>query len=274
MPDPTLLFAMGALLLAVGAFAGFLAGLLGVGGGIVLVPGFFYAFATLGFVGPDLMRVCLATSLATIVVTSTRSLAAHRRRGAVDMGLLRAWAPGIAIGALGGVAAASALDTRALQGVFGALALVIATFLGFGRDRWRIAEEMPGRGLRAVLSPSMGFLSTLMGIGGGSFGVPLLTLYGRPIHQAVATAAGFGVLIAVPSVLGFLLTGVEPGSRPPGTIGAVNLYGFAVIVAMTLLTAPLGAAAAHRTDAAPLRRVFALFLAAVAVNMLVSAIRG
>ena len=119
-----------------------------------------------------------------------------------------------------------------------------------------------------MLSPLIGFLSVLMGIGGGSFGVPVMSLYGMPIHRAVATAAGFGVIIAVPSVIGFLLLDIPPAARPPLTVGAVNLPAFAVVIAMTLLTTPFGVRLAHAMDPKPLKRVFALFLAVVALNML------
>ncbi|MGB3313169.1 MAG: sulfite exporter TauE/SafE family protein [Albidovulum sp.] len=266
MPGLAELMPMLALLLAIGAFAGVMAGLLGVGGGIILVPAFFYAFSSLGYQGPDLMQVCLATSLATIIVTSIRSVMAHNRKGAVDWGILRGWAPGIVIGAVLGVLVVAQLRTPALQAIFGTLALVVAFYLGFGRAEWRLGPAMPGGVVRAVLSPLVGFLSVLMGIGGGSFGVPLMSLYATPIHRAVATAAGFGVVIAVPSVAGFLMTSVE--GAPPYTIGAVNLPAFAVIIAMTLITAPWGVKLAHAMDPKPLKRIFAVFLALVALNML------
>jgi uncharacterized membrane protein YfcA len=211
LPDTALLLQMLALLAVIGAFAGVLAGLLGVGGGIVLVPAFFYAFQTLGYGGPQLMQICLATSLATIIVTSVRSVLSHHRKGAVEWAILRGWAPGIAVGAVLGV---------------------------------------------------------LVGIGGGSFGVPLMSLYGIAIHRAVATAAGFGVTIALPSVIAFLFLSIDPAHRPPLTFGAVNLVAFAVVVAMTLVTAPLGVRLAHAMDPKPLKRVFAVFLTLVALNML------
>ena len=268
MPDLSLLLAMAALLLLIGAFAGVLAGLLGVGGGIVLVPAFFYAFSVLGYDSPQLMQMCLGTSLATIIVTSTRSGLAHNRKGAVDWQILRDWAPGIVLGAIAGVALATSLRSGALQLIFGVLAMIVALYMTFGRASWRIAPAMPEGPLRWALSPLLGFLSVLMGIGGGSFGVPVMTLFGVPIHRAVATAAGFGVLIAVPSVAGFLLVDLPEGGRPPYTLGAVNLVAFALVIAMTLITAPWGAALAHRTDAARLKRVFGLFLFLVAANML------
>jgi len=268
MPDMMLLVQMLVLLAVIGGFAGVLAGLLGVGGGIVLVPAFFYAFQTLGYDGPQLMQMCLATSLATIIVTSLRSVSAHNKRGAVSWEILKGWGPGIALGALFGVLVAASLRSATLQGVFGAFGIVIGLYLGLGRVEWRLGEAMPSGLRRAVMSPTVGFMSVLMGIGGGSFGVPLMTLYATPIHRAVATAAGFGVIIAVPSVAGFLFLPIDAPYRPPMTIGAVNLVAFAVVIAMTLMTAPLGVKIAHAMDPKPLRRVFGLFLTLVALNML------
>ncbi|AHD00612.1 sulfite exporter TauE/SafE family protein [Leisingera methylohalidivorans] len=267
-PEPALLMQMAGLLLVIGAFAGMLAGLLGVGGGIVLVPAFFYAFQTLGYGGDQLMQMCLATSLATIIVTSVRSVLSHNKKGAVDWQILRGWGIGIALGAIAGVLAASSLRSSVLQGVFGGLALVIGCYLGLGRANWRLAEAMPKGVKRLALSPAVGFLSVLMGIGGGSFGVPLMTLHGVPVHRAVATAAGFGVIIAVPSVAGFLLLDLDPAVRPPFTIGAVNLVAFFIVIAMTLITAPWGVKLAHAMDPKPLKRVFGAFLVLVALNML------
>ncbi len=274
MPDISLLLPMLALLMAVGAFAGVMAGLLGVGGGIILVPAFFYVFTALGYGSDQLMQICLATSLATIIVTSLRSVASHNRKGAVDWDILKGWAPGIALGAILGVLVAASLRSTVLQGIFGGLALVVGLYLGFGRSHWRLGAEMPKGLVRAALSPLVGFLSVLMGIGGGSFGVPLMTLYGRPIHRAVATAAGFGLLIAVPSVIGFLFVEIAPESRPPFTIGAVNLVAFGVVIAMTLITAPWGVRLAHAMDPKPLKRVFAVFLVIVALNMLRKVVWG
>jgi len=268
MPDPSLLLPMALMLLAIGAFAGVLAGLLGVGGGIVLVPAFFYAFQTLGYDGPQLMQMCLATSLATIIVTSVRSVLSHNRKGAVDWEILRGWAPGIAVGAVLGVLVAASLRSATLQGVFGVLGVVIGLYMGLGRSHWRLGQAMPTGVTRLALSPGVGFLSVLMGIGGGSFGVPLMSLYNVPIHRAVATAAGFGVLIAVPSVIGFLFLQIDPANRPPFTVGAVNLVAFVLVIAMTLITAPWGVKLAHAMDPKPLKRVFAVFLTLVALNML------
>jgi uncharacterized protein len=272
MPALDLLLPMVALLLVIGAFAGVIAGLLGVGGGIVLVPAFFYAFTFLGFSGPHLMQICLATSLATIIVTSARSVMAHNKKGAVDWEVLRNWWPYIAVGAVFGMVVASSLRSSTLQLIFGVLALCAGLYMAFGRSHWRLGPEMPEGRKRVGIGSAVGFFSVLMGIGGGSFGVPVMTLYNMPIHRAVATAAGFGIIIAVPSVIGFLLVDVE--IHPPFTIGAVNLPAFFLIIAMTMLTAPLGVKLAHRMDPAPLKRIFAVFITIVALNMLRKVLMG
>ena len=266
MPDLSTLLPMLAVLLLIGAFAGVIGGLLGVGGGIVLVPAFFYAFSHLGYTGPQAMQVCVATSMATIVVTSLRSVAAHHRKGAVDWGVLKSWAPTLALSAALGTFVASRVPSSTLQVVFGTLAGLAGLWMAFGRDQWRLGEAMPVQPTRSALAGTVGFFSAMMGIGGGTFGVPLMTLYSMPIHRAVATASGFGVVIAVPSVLGFLLLHVT--DAPPWTVGAVNLPAFLVVIGTTLLTTPLGVRLAHAMNPRPLKRAFAVFLTLVALNML------
>ncbi len=268
MADPASLILLIAILAAIGAFAGVMAGLLGVGGGIILVPAFFYTFTALSYSGPDLMQVCLATSLATIVVTSVRSMMAHNRKNAVDFDILKTWAPGIVLGAVVGVFTVSGLKSSTLQAAFGILALIVGLYMLLGSSAWRLAQEMPRGIKRAVMSPAVGFLSVLMGIGGGSFGVPLMSLHNVPVHRAVGTASGFGLLIAVPSAIGFLMLSVDPASRPPYTIGAVNIPAFLLVISVTFITAPLGAALAHKLDQKRLKRIFAVFLVLVALNML------
>ncbi|WP_323006955.1 sulfite exporter TauE/SafE family protein [Pseudorhodobacter sp.] len=266
MPDIATLLPMIALLMAIGAFAGVIAGLLGVGGGIILVPAFFYTFSHLGYGGPEVMQVCLATSLSTIIVTSARSVMAHNKKGAVEWGVLRGWWPFIGAGAVAGMLVASSLRSTTLQIIFGVLALTAGLYMAFGKSHWRLGQTMPTGPKRAAIGAGVGFFSVLMGIGGGSFGVPTMSLYNIPIHRAVATAAGFGIIIAVPSVIGFLM--VPIANPPPYTLGAVNLPAFALTIAMTVLTAPIGVKLAHTMDPAPLKRIFAVFISLVALNML------
>jgi uncharacterized membrane protein YfcA len=264
--DLTALLPLLLLLLIIGAATGVIAGLLGVGGGIVLVPAFFYAFDRLGFQSDHIMQVAIGTSAATIVVTSVRSLRAHQKKGAVDFAILRAWAPFLVAGAMLGVLAASQLSSATLQAVFGVLAGIAGLYMAFGRPEWRLGQAMPRQPAAGAMGVVLAFCSTLMGIGGGTFGVPLMTLYGQPIHRAVATASGFGIAISVPSLLGFLL--FEVPDAPPYTLGAVNLVAFAIIVPMTLLTTPFGVRLAHAMNPAPLKRAFAIFLVLVAANMI------
>lgn len=266
MPELSTLLPMLLALIVIGGFAGVIGGLLGVGGGIVLVPAFFYAFGALGYGTGQIMQVCVATSLATIVVTSIRSVSAHNRKGAVDWAVLRSWGPWLVISAAVGVLVAARVPSAALQAVFGVLAGLAGLWMAFGRDSARLGDAMPAEPVRGALASSVGFFSALMGIGGGTFGVPLMTLFAMPIHRAVATASGFGVLIAVPSVLGFLL--VQAEGAPPYTIGAVNLPAFLVVIGTTLLTTPLGVRLAHAMNPKPLKRAFAVFLTLVALNML------
>ncbi len=262
------------LLLAIGGVAGVISGLLGVGGGIVLVPALLHTFAGLGYDGPKIMQVCLATSLGTMLFTSSRALRGHARRGAVDAALLRGWAPAIGIGALAGVLAADRLPSDALVLIFGVLGLALGVQIGFGRDAPRPGAAMPTGALRAGAGAAVGFLSVLMGIGGGSFGVPLLRHFGAPIHRAVGTASGFGLIIAVPSALGFLLSGWGAPGRPPGTVGLVNLPALALVVAASAPATALGVRLAHALDPKPLRRVFAAFIIVMALNMLRRAVWG
>lgn len=264
--DTLLLLEMAGLLLVIGAIAGLVAGLLGVGGGIVLVPAFFYAFTALGYGSEQLMQICLATSLATIITTSLRSVQSHHAKGAVDWSILRGWALWIGAGAVLGVLVAAALRSVVLQGIFGVVGVFIGLYFGFGRKDWQLGAVMPSGLKKLIIGPMIGLLSVLMGIGGGSFGVPLMTLHGVAIHRAVGTASGFGLIIALPSVLAFMLVPIE--NAPPFSIGAVNLLAFALAVAMPLVTAPLGARLAHSMDPKRLRRIFAVFIMVMALNML------
>lgn len=266
--SPAHLAELAALLLVIGGFAGVLAGLFGVGGGIVLVPAFYYAFASLGYDGPQIMQICLASSLTTIVFTSARSLQGHHARGAVDWTVLRGWAPGLAIGALLAVLIAGGLKTATLMRIFGVFGLCLGLWVGFGPDPKRLEPRMPSGLARMALAPLVGFSSVLMGIGGGIAGVAIMRLSGVPFIRAVATASGFGILIAVPSVIAFMIRGWDAALRPPFSIGLVNLPAVLIIVTATLITTPLGVRLAHALPPLLLRRTFGAFAIVMALNML------
>lgn len=274
LPPLAELLPLAAMLVVIGGIAGIIAGLLGVGGGIVLVPAFLYTFQALGYNGPQIMQVCLATSLATIVFTSQRSVRAHSKKGAVDWDILRGWGPGIAIGATLGVIVAGGMKTTALMLIFGVLGTIVGLYLAFGRETWRLGDHMPTGIGRALTAPVIGFLSVLMGIGGGSFGVPLMRLYNVPIHRAVGTASGFGLMIAIPSVIGFLLQGWGAPGLPPMTVGLVNVPAFLIVIGITLVTTTWGVRLAHAMNPRPLKLAFAAFIMLMALNMLRKALAG
>ena len=177
-------------------------------------------------------------------------------------------AAGIAVGAIIGVIVAGGMKTTALMVIFGILGTIVGLYLAFGHDDWRLGDHLPTGLGRAIAAPVIGFLSVLMGIGGGSFGVPMMRLYGQPIHRAVGTASGFGLMIAIPSVTGFLLQGWGSPDRPPWTVGLVNLPAFLVVIGVTLITTTWGVRLAHAMNPRPLKLAFAAFIMLMALNML------
>jgi uncharacterized membrane protein YfcA len=254
-----------------GAAAGLAAGMFGIGGGAVIVPVLFFLFDGMGY-GETAMHVAVSTSLATIILTSIRSVMAHNGHGAVDWDIIKSWAPWIVLGALIGMGLSGFLSKRALLGIFGSMGFLLSAQLFFGRPTWRLAEEMPKGVTRLGLGTGIGALSALMGIGGGTFGVSLMTLYGRPIHRAVATAAGWGVAIGLPSAIVAVFIGWGHEGLPPFSLGYVNLAAFALISVFTVTMAPVGAKLAHSLDAVLLKRLFAVLLALVAARMLYKAL--
>lgn len=265
---PSLLTWLLPLLLATGAVAGLLAGLLGVGGGIVVVPVLYYVFSWLGFDEDVRMHVAVGTSLATIIPTSIRSARAHHARGAVDVALLRRWTPAMLCGAIAGVVLVSSAEFHVLVTVFGIVALLVALHMAFGRREWHVAAAPPAGPIGWLVAGSIGILSAMMGIGGGTLSVPVLTMSGLPMHRAVGTAAAFGMAISIPAALGLVAGGLGVARLPPFNVGYVNLLGLALIVPTTTLLAPLGARLAHALPQARLRQAFALFLGITAVRML------
>ena len=254
-------------LAACGAFAGLLGGLFGIGGGVVVVPALYAVFGQMGVADAERMKLAVGTSLATIIVTSARSLSGHARSGLVDWGVLRVWGPFIALGALGGAALARVVAADALTTLFAVGILAIAIQRIGGRRRARPGARLPSLPAQAMLGAGTGLVSALMGIGGGVIGVLLLTAFGRSVHAAVATAAGFGLVIALPGAVGFMLAG-QGADVPPGSVGYVNLAGFACVAALSALTAPMGARLAHRLPADALSRAFAGYLAVTGVLLL------
>lgn len=250
-----------------GVLAGLIAGLFGVGGGTVVVPALFYAFAVLDLGGDGNLHTAVGTSLAVIIATSIRSLRAHRVHGAVDEQVLRAWAPWVGLGGAAGAGLAGLASDEALGAVYAVCVLLVAAQMGLGRESWRLAADLPAGWTRRCIGTGIGLLSAMMGVGGGALGGMLMTLCGRSIHQAIATASGFGLSIGVPAALGFVIFGWDAPGRPPLSLGYVNAPAAVVMAVLTTAVAPYGARLAHRLDRATLRRAFAVFLALTAVSI-------
>lgn len=254
-------------MLATGAVSGVLAGLLGIGGGIVIVP---VLEAVLGLLGVDesiRMHVAVGTSLATIVPTSMSSSWAHHRRRAVDVDLVRRWVAFVLAGSAFGAWIASRVHSDVLSAVFALVAFAMAVKLLLPADGATLRDGVPDGGLIKIVPAGIGTVSSMMGIGGGTLSVAALTLLSQPIHRAVGTAALFGLAISVPGAVGFAVAGWSHPGLPAGSLGYVNLLGFALIAPLTVAMAPVGAAIAHRLSQRQLSALFGAFLLLMSLRM-------
>ena len=272
------LLELAGLLVAVGALAGFLAGVFGIGGGAILVPVFYECFRLAGVPLEVRMPLCIGTSLAIIIPTSIRSFRAHHFRGAVDMDVLRLWAVPVVSGVILGSVIARYAPERLFKYVFVGVAWSAAIRLLFGRDSWRFGDTLPGGFLMRAYGALVGLLSTLMGVGGGLFSNLLMTFYGRPIHQAVATSSALAVLISIPGAVGYVYAGWPAAARFPDVaalqvpfaLGYVSLIGAVLVMPTSLLTAPLGVRAAHAMSKRTLEMAFGCYLFIVGSRFVIS----
>jgi uncharacterized membrane protein YfcA len=260
-----------AILAVSGLVAGFAAGLLGVGGGIVTVPVLEYSLRFADVPEEYRMHVAVATSLAAIIPTSISSARTHHTKGALDWELAKRWAAPMFVAALAMSLLAAHAPLAVLAGTFGIVALVIAVKMLLPLEHFRVSDQVP-RGFGGVFLASLiGGVSTIMGIGGGTLTVPTLNLCGYPIHRAVGTAAFFGIVISIPGTAGYLLAR-PPVGLPWATVGYVSLVGLAIIAPGSMLTASLGARVAHALSRRRLSQAFGIFLAVVSVRMLYRAL--
>jgi uncharacterized membrane protein YfcA len=255
-------------LVATGIFAGILAGLLGVGGGIVIVPVLFFLFQSFGVSPESAMVIATATSLATIVPTSISSIRSHHHKGNVDFSLLKRWAVFILVGVLAGSWLVTRIEGTILTLLFGVIAVLSALNMLFRTGKSALYQKLPGTAGQTIMGASIGFFSSMVGIGGGTISVPLLTLYNYPAHKAVGTAAAIGLIISLPGALTMLTLGNTPIDAPAGTFGLVNLASFICIVPLTVLFAPVGASLAAKLDAVKLKKIFAFVLLFTGLRML------
>lgn len=252
--------------LLLGAAAGLLAGLLGVGGGLIIVPVLAGVFVQQGFGADIIMHMAVGTSLATIVLTSLSSMRAHHKKGAVRWRLFARLGPGIVLGALLGAAIADMLPSRSLQVFFGLFELGVAAQLSLNLRPPKV-RQLAGRFSQFVAGVAIGLISAIVGIGGGSLTVPWLLWNGLPVREAVATSSACGLPIALAGATGFLLAGGETGIEYSS--GYIYWPAFAMVVITSVLFAPVGAGLAHRINAQKLKQGFALFLCIVALLMLI-----
>lgn len=265
-------------MLLAGLFAGFVAGMFGIGGGFVVVPALAAVLTILPHEGGNehIMHLAIGTSLATIFFTSLRSVQAHAKRGAVDWNILKGWLPWVVAGVIAGVVLTSFMDGTQLKIAFGLCLIPLGlnfVFQILGR-KVKSKETMPQGPARAALGSGLGAFSSLLGIGGGTPAVLIMTMSGVNMHRAVATAAGFGTIIAVPGAIGSMITGFGQPHLPVGSVGFVNMIALVSITAMSMLTAPMGAAAAHKLDPVKLKRVFGCYLLVTAAFMLKDLVPG
>ncbi len=277
IPVFELVWIAGALLVA-GAITGILAGVFGVGGGAVVVPVLYELFRLVGVPEEVRMPLCVGTSLAVIIPTSIRSFNAHRAKGAVDMSILRTWAVPVVIGVLAGSVIARYAPADLFKAVFVLVAGVSAIRLLFGKDNWRLGTDMPAGPVMTIYGWLIGVLSALMGIGGGQLSNLFMTFYSRPIHQAVATSSGLGVLISIPGALGYIYAGWPRAAEYPDVaalqwplaVGYVSLVGFILFVPTSIWTAPIGARLAHSLSKRRLEVAFGVFLLVVCARFAAS----
>jgi uncharacterized membrane protein YfcA len=270
------------LLVAVGAIAGFLAGVFGIGGGAILVPVFYECFGLAGVPIEVRMPLCVGTSLAIIIPTSIRSYRAHHARGAVDKEILRAWWLPVLIGVLAGSVIARYAPERLFKIVFLVVAWLAAARLLSARDGWKLGDDLPKGPLMRFFGLCVGLLATLMGVGGGLFANLLMTFYGRPIHQGVATSSALAVLVSIPGALGYVYAGWPAAAHYPDVaalqfplaLGYVSLIGAALVMPTSLLIAPLGVRTAHAMSKKMLERAFGSYLFIVGTRFAISLWNG
>jgi len=259
--------------MAAGVVTGLLAGLFGIGGGAVIVPVLFEVFRLLGVPEEIRMQLCIGTSLAIIVPTTVRSYRAHRAKGLVVQAVMRSWTVPAVIGVAAGSVTAAFAPAQVFKLAFVVIAAIIATKLLAGRETWVLGRSLPGRAGMTGCGFLVGLASSLMGISGGSLATMMMTLYGVPIHNAVATSAGLGVPIAIAGTLGYLIAGLPHRALlPPLSLGFVSVIGVVMIAPISSWIAPLGARLAHALPRRRLEIGFGLFLILASLRFVVSLI--
>lgn len=261
------------ILVILGLATGFAAGLLGIGGGMILVPLFTLIFSARGFPPDHVVHIAIATSLATILFTSISSVRAHHQRGAVIWRIAMLLVPGVLVGSWIGPMIAARLNTAVLAGFFG-LFVIFSAWKMLSKKKQEAGRQLPGQAGMTAAGAGIGTLSGMVGAGGGFISVPFMTWCNVPIHNAVATSAALGFPIALAGTLSNVYNGWTMSGLPAGSVGFVYLPALAAVALASILTAPLGAKAAHALDVKQLKTVFAYVLFVLAAYMLWKAVRS
>ena len=261
-------------MLATGVVSGIAAGLLGIGGGAVIVPALGTALSIMGFDSDVVQHVAVGTSLAIIIPTGIMSARSHQKRGALDLEVFKLWAPFIIAGTFIGGLMAGWYSGDTLRVVFAVMAFFIAANIVFSFQTRLMGHLKDSKAVHRVAAVIVGYVSSLMGVGGGSLTVPTLVAFGRTMHMAVGTSAALGVVIALSGTLGFIISGWGTPQLPPFSLGYVNVIALVLVGGMAAACAPIGAALAHRLDQRTLKYVFAAFLVAVGLNMVWKVLAG
>jgi uncharacterized membrane protein YfcA len=250
-----------------GIIVGILAGLFGIGGGAIIVPVLYEVFRVLDVPEDVRIQMCIGTSLAIIVPTTVRSYIGHKRKGSAIPAVVRIWALPAIVGVAIGSVAATFAPPPVFKIAFLLFAAFVATRMLFGGERWKLGDELPGRGMLAFYGLITGLFSSLVGVSGGAISNAVLTLYGRPMHQAVGTSAGVGVPITIAGTFGYMLAGwPHMAQLPPMSIGFVSLIGFVLMAPVSSYTTIYGVRLAHWLPRRKLEVAFGLFLVVVALR--------
>jgi len=255
-------------LLAAGIASGFIAGLFGVGGGIVRIPIFLFLFPIFGIHSDILMHMSAGTSLALAIPSAVMASRAQYKAGNLDLNFLKGWVPFLTIGVIFGIFVMRYVSSRFLEEVFAVVILIISIQMFFTNSEFKITKEFPGVSIKALSALIIGALSTMLGLTGGSFTTPTLTAFGYPIHRSIAVATAGGFFISIVGAAGSAINGIGIHGRPQFSLGYIDLTAVLVMIPVVIIMAPQGVRLANHLSQERLRKVFSIFLFLVTLDMM------
>lgn len=261
-------------LFGIAATGGFLAGLLGIGGGLIFVPGLYYTMTLLGYNPDTMMHVAVGTSMAMIVANGLTSTRGHWKKGAVNTDIAKKLGLGIFVGVVIGTLIADYISGESLKVIFAVVLALLSILMFIDPAKYSLRENLPKQPFLSMCGTISGAVSTLMGVGGGVMNVPLMTLCRIPVHTAVGTSAALGLIISIPATAGFIIIGLGVDGRPPFSLGYINLLAWSIIVPVSIIAVPFGVRVAHNVSRNSLRHLFAIFMVFIAARMIYEVLYG